>query len=174
MASGRKTLLNKDLTQKLCEAISVGNYTPIACEYVGISYTTFTNWVSRADAELQRIEIAREKGESTRVLKSERIYLFFLERIKKAQVNAEVMAVTFVRTAMSTNWQAAMTFLERTAPDRWGRRDRSTQTKINIDAKPTEDYSQLSQEELDTLETLHRKISGHNAGAVPTQSEQVH
>jgi hypothetical protein len=35
-----------------------------------------------------------------------------------------VTAVGYVRSAMQSSWQAAMTFLERRDPENWSRRDR--------------------------------------------------
>ena len=51
------------------------------------------------------------------------MYRDFRDAVKDAQARAEVYAVTIIHQAMPENWAAAMTFLERTHPDRWGRKD---------------------------------------------------
>lgn len=48
---------------------------------------------------------------------------------------------------MADNWQAAMTYLERKYPERWGRRDR---LKIDIDPRAAlADLLALSDDDLD-------------------------
>jgi hypothetical protein len=49
-------------------------------------------------------------------------YRAFRDAVKSAESEAEVRAVAIIQRHMGTNWQAAMTYLERKYPSRWGRR----------------------------------------------------
>jgi hypothetical protein len=56
------------------------------------------------------------------------IYRQFRDVVKKAETVAEVGAVAGILTAgKDGNWQALAWFLERTRPDKFGRRERITQ-----------------------------------------------
>lgn len=78
----------------------------MAARYAGINNKTFYNW-------LRWGEKAKEGP-----------YWEFFHAIKDAEGYAEVVAVAQVRAAAKDNWQAAMTWLERKFPDRWGRHER--------------------------------------------------
>jgi len=80
-------------------ALSAGNTRQAACFYAGISDETLANWMRRS--------------------------LEFLERVKKAEADAEVRMVAQVaRAAQEGTWQAAAWWLERRRPEDYGRRDR--------------------------------------------------
>lgn len=107
---GRPTKLTPDIQVKLVQAIKAGNYFNVACEYVGIDYRTFRNWM--------------KKGEES---KSGQYFQFF-HAIKKAEAEAETRMVAIWQNAMKDDWKAAATFLERKYPDRWGRKDKQEVT----------------------------------------------
>ncbi len=104
---GRPTKLNKDITEKLVQAISEGNYYEAACAYAGIDYRTFRNWMNEGEQS--------KDGE----------YFQFFHAIKKAEAEAELKMVQAWQKHIPNNWQAIATFMERRYPDRWGRKDRS-------------------------------------------------
>lgn len=52
---GRDTRLNPRVAQALVNALSAGNYVRTACEYVGISHTSYTQWQHRGEAEVMRV-----------------------------------------------------------------------------------------------------------------------
>jgi transposase len=104
---GRRTKLTPEVQDKIVGAIRAGNYAAVAAEYAGITESCFYLWLRRGRAE------------------GEGIYFQFLQAVKEAEREAEVRAVAIVQKHMADNWTAAMTFLERKFPDRWGRRDRT-------------------------------------------------
>ncbi len=104
---GRRTKLNPEVQDKIVSAIRAGNYACVAAEYAGITQASFYGWLKRG----------REEGKG--------IYFEFLEAVKSAEREAEVRAVAMVQKHMANNWTAAMTYLERKFPHRWGRRDRT-------------------------------------------------
>ncbi|HKD34034.1 MAG TPA: hypothetical protein VKB73_11335 [Gaiellaceae bacterium] len=80
-------------------ALAAGNTRQAACHYAGISDETLANWMRGS--------------------------LEFLERVKKAEADAEVRMVAQVaRAAQEGTWQAAAWWLERRRPEDYGRRDR--------------------------------------------------
>lgn len=114
--------LTKEVEAILCQAIRAGNYAEIAAQYADIDRHTFTRWMQHGESDVQANKDTPEA----------RLYL----AIKKAESDAEVRAVASVATAFPKSWQAAMTYLERKYPHRWGRRDRTEHTVSGtVDAK---------------------------------------
>jgi hypothetical protein len=110
---GRRTKLTPKVQEKIVSAIRAGNYAHVAAGYAGIGERTFYSWL-----------------QSGRENKSD-LYQQFLQAVKDAEREAEVRAVAMVQKHMADNWQAAMTYLERKFPERWGRRDR-----LKIEVEP--------------------------------------
>jgi len=102
--AGRRSKLTREVQEKITRVIRAGNYAYIAAEYAGISQTTFYRWLEQG-AEQKRGR-----------------YREFREAVKAAEREAEIHAVATIQQHMGKNWQAAMTFLERKFPQRWGRR----------------------------------------------------
>ncbi len=126
---GRKPKLTAEVQEKIIAAIRAGNYASVAAEYAGISERTFYNW----------LQWGQERGRGP--------YFHFLQAVKTAERESEVRAVAIIQKHMDDNWQAAMTYLERKHPSRWGRRDR---LKIEIDPREAlADMLALSDEDLD-------------------------
>ena len=107
---GRPSKLTPELQDSIVKAIQAGNYAQVAARHAGIGETTFYRWLQQgqADAEANRKTSFRD----------------FWEAVKKAESAAEVRAVVILQRAMPNSWQAAMTYLERRYPARWGRRER--------------------------------------------------
>lgn len=106
---GRKTKCTPEVRKKIVDALKAGNYAEVACRAAGIGESTYYQWIARGRADA-------EAGRQT-------VYAEFAEAVKEADARAEQYAVAMVLKAMPTNWQAAMTFLERRFPKRWRRRD---------------------------------------------------
>ena len=117
---GRRTKLTPEVQEKVVSAIRAGNYAYVAAEYAGISSATFYSWLQQGNEA--------KRG----------VYREFLEAVKKAESEAEVRAVAIIQKHMEGNWQAAMTYLERKFPDRWGRKDR-----LRVDLNPKEALEEL-------------------------------
>lgn len=98
--------------QKVLAALMEGNYRITACRLAGISPQTLHNVMSRA-----------EQGEVAARA--------FVDAIESAEAFAEREMVNCVRSAAKAGpqfWAAGMTYLERRAPERWGKRMDDSQT----------------------------------------------
>jgi hypothetical protein len=135
---GRPTKLTVELQKAICDAIQGGCYVETACLDSGIDESTYYRWL--------------EKGKA-----GQQPYRDFRDAIKKAEAHCEKLAVgTVLRVAFdpeNPNWQAAMTYLERRHPERWGRRDRlrAELTGKNEGPLQVQTYDHLSLEELAAL-----------------------
>lgn len=95
---GRPTKRNPEREAKIIEAIRAGNYIETSAHLGGIGISTLYEW--------------RDK------------YPKFAEAIEKARAEAEAASVALVQSAAIENWQAAAWWLERSFPDKYGRRTR--------------------------------------------------
>ena len=95
---GRPTKCTPERQERILQAIRAGNYVETATLAAGIGKSTFYGWLDR--------------------------YPDFADAVQKARADAETRYVAVIEKAAGTSWQAAAWWLERTAPDRWGRRER--------------------------------------------------
>ena len=126
---GRRSKFTPEAQEKVISAIRAGNYANVAAEYAGICERTLYRWL--------------EKGRTAK----KGPYRTFWESMQRAESEAEVRAVAMVQKHMDDNWQAAMTFLARRYPDRWGRKDR-----LSLDVDPKETLCNLLAISPDELE----------------------
>ena len=101
---GRPTKLTPEVQEKILTAIRAGNYGHVAAKYAGIGERTFYRWMAQ--------------GEKARAGK----YRQFRQAVEAAESEAEVRAVAIIQKQMPDNWRAALSYLERKHPKRWGRR----------------------------------------------------
>ena len=113
----RKTSLTPEIAEALIEVLKRGNYMTTAADFVGVTPQTVYNWLKRGD------ELKDHPDEN--LSETERMFVDFFEGVKNATAWAEVNALDTIRSASATNWQAAAWFLERKAPDRFGRVQRT-------------------------------------------------
>lgn len=98
--AGRKTKYTPEKAQELIKLLSGGATVKDSCAYIGISEETLSNWGKRD--------------------------LDFLASVNKARSMGKIECAALIRQAARSNWQAAAWFLERSDPERWGRRDKLT------------------------------------------------
>jgi hypothetical protein len=112
---GRPTKLTRTVARTIVEAISVGHYHETACNLARVTYTTFREWMRRAETGdvpfrylAQAIQIAGGLNEDLHI-----------RRVRAASLDPR-------------NWTASMTALERRYPKRWGRADRERQNLPSV------------------------------------------
>lgn len=102
----RPLKLTPKVQETICNAIKAGNYSEIAARYAGIGSATFYKWMALGDGDT-----------------AESPYKEFREAVESARAVAEVRNIGLIQQAANNGtWQAAAWYLERTAPNRWGRR----------------------------------------------------
>lgn len=99
------TRLTPELQRRLVVLLRAGNFVEVAVRAVGISRSAYYNWIARGERE--------QSG----------IYHEFAEEVTAARAQAECRAVAVISKAAERHWQAAAWFLERSAPERWGKRE---------------------------------------------------
>ena len=107
----RPLKLTPQRQKRLADALAVGNTYENACAAAGIDYATFRRWMVRGEAE--------SRGQFSQ----------FCEVITRAEAEAEHNAITIIRKAAETDWRAAVWWLERRFPHRWGKRARLSVTQ---------------------------------------------
>jgi hypothetical protein len=104
---GHPSKFNEDRAEKLLQAVRGGNYLETAARYAGLSYSTLRRWILKADDPDAPPE-----------------YVEFKEALEKARADAEVASLAKIQKAAGEGaWQASAWYLERSWPERWGRRD---------------------------------------------------
>lgn len=152
----RKPKISPQIIDIISKGLQAGNYAATVLDYAGVSTSAYYNWLNRGEKEIARLEALEEQGETDpKPLESEAPYVDLVDAVKKASAAGEMQAVSLIRNAFNRNWTAAMTFLERRFPDRWGRRDRHY--NINADLTQAEVdklFDQLEPEELNEIERI--------------------
>lgn len=175
--SGRRSRCTPTIVEPLLNAISGGAYQTTACAYVGINPATLDLWNRRGRREIERAEEAGIDTENViqqvttemvdgRVkprkledmlgafpkgfLRREWPYVVVFHQVEKAKAVAEIRNLTIIQSAAPENWQAAGWILERTHPERYGRRER-----INLEG--SKDGSAVSVE-VSSVQALEARI----------------
>jgi hypothetical protein len=154
---GRPTKLTPELQRRIVKAVRCGNYGETAAASEGVDRATYYRWMERGAA-----------GEDP--------FRDFCDAVTRARAIAERRMVNVVRTDATQNAESARWYLERSASDRWGRRDKLTiESAVNaeLDAMLAKLEAGLSPEEYDrVLAVLTSGSAGAEASSDP-QREPV-
>lgn len=112
-------LLTDEVHDRIVGTLRLGNYVEHAASYAGISRGTLYNWLKKGDEARAKRENGAELDEV------EGRYARFSEDVDNARATAVVRNVSIIQQAAQTNWQAAGWWLERTAPQHFGRQMRT-------------------------------------------------
>ena len=113
---GRNTKLTKHLIKKISEYISQGNPFYVAAALCGVSEASFYKW------KAEGIKLLRDEGKKR--TEQQKIFVEFIEAIKKAEAEAISRNVKLISEAAQTTWQAAAWYLERRHPEDFGKKER--------------------------------------------------
>jgi transposase len=119
--AGRPSKLTDDVQERLLRMLQAGVYQDAAADAAGVGRSTYYAWLERGRRERERLA-----GDARRKAKpDERRYLDFLDAVETARGTAEVRyTLAIQQAAQRGTWQAAAWWLERSFPDRYGRRER--------------------------------------------------
>ncbi len=102
----RKRVLDEGKQREVCALVSAGCGMELAAQYVGCNARTI------------RREALRDAD--------------FYERLRQAELRASLSPLDALRKASQTHWRAAAWFLERTQPNRFGRRNLQKYTERDL------------------------------------------
>lgn len=132
---GRPPKLSPEVVDKLCQALSAGNYRNVAAEWAGISQSTLRHWM----------QTGKEQKAGP--------YRDFRRRVLEAEKAAEIRAVGLVMQAAKDDARHAEWWLERKFNARWGRKDTTKLTggkdAIKVETRRIEEI--LTEEQLIAL-----------------------
>ena len=98
----RPKKLTPEVSEKIIQALSQGNYQDTAAAYAGIHPATYFRWMNDAEKEDAPPELCE-----------------FRDAVLKARARAEIRNVTLIQNSANGGaWQAAAWWLERSAPAR--------------------------------------------------------
>lgn len=153
MPAGRPTKLTPELQDEICEALRAGNYLETAARRCGLAKSTLHLWLHRGRLEIDRLS----ENPRARMRKREAPYVEFSEAVKKAEADAETMAIAVIMLAGKTQWQAMAWYLERKHFDRWGRKQAIEHSGKGGGAIKSEVKAGLSAE---TIAAIKRQVLG--------------
>lgn len=107
-------MLTQELSARLEKILRLGATVKDACAYCGIAPQLFYEWMKRGE------DLQENPPESP--TDNEQAYADFAGRMKKARALTRIQAVQTVKRAFRNAWQPAAWYLERTAPEDYGRR----------------------------------------------------
>ena len=127
----RPTKLTPELTREITSYIQDGNTPTISATLVGISPSTYFDWMSKGSNQ--------QSG-----------FMEFSESIKRACAQSIVDQVAHIsRVADSGNWRAAVWMLERMAPESFGKHSHGCRELTSFRQKEVNDISETSIEDLE-------------------------
>jgi hypothetical protein len=113
----RPSKLDEQTAQTIVHALELGVTIKTACQAAGIGGTTFKTWMARGRSDDAADALCRA----------------FRSDVKEARAHGELADLKVIHEAMPTTWTAAAWYLERSRPERWGRRDR-LKARVGTDA----------------------------------------
>ncbi len=141
---GRASKLTDEVEKRICDAVRSGSYMSTAARHAGVSETTLYHW----------LRLAREDGADPRLVA-------LAAALDKAEADGELHAIGIVRREIARgNTRAAFEFLARRHPERWSPHRHATPPasrpgEAPEPAEPRPDLRSLSDEQLDSLESLY-------------------
>lgn len=112
----RTTDLNERLEAMICEALELGLPITSACNLVGVSHTSYYNWLHRGEAYKEALESGGD------VDPGEEVFFSFLEATTRARSKCEATLLQEIREHAPKDWKAAAFVLERSFKN-WGKKD---------------------------------------------------
>jgi transposase-like protein len=105
---GRPSKFTPEAKERILMAIRSGNWLCVAARAGGVVYDTLREWLKQGEED-SAAGLVTEFSE-------------FSVAVQEAQDWVEIRNVGFIQVAARKNWSAAAWWLEKTRPDRWGKR----------------------------------------------------
>ena len=149
---GRKTILTRELIDRIADLLRKGNYIATTCNLIGINQETFFKWMKEGH-KAQRSTNLRAK---------------FTKAVNEAMAEAETSIVEKVAEAVDKgDIKVGIDFLQRRYPSRWGKRQIISTSEIPLDDDDRPDIAAIPTANLEEIRRLMK------AGADETDEEQA-
>lgn len=150
--TGRPTKLTADVATAIVKAIRAGNYPEVAAACNGVSRSAYYEWMQRGD----------------RAAEGDELFTEFADAVTRARAWAERKMVGIVRRDAAANPDSARWFLERSMPERWGRRDHVVvETRVQEELNEALDKLQRDLTPDAYAQVVRSLAGGDDAGAGP-------
>jgi len=149
----RRSKLTDEVTQRVCDALSIGVPRSTAAQAAGISERTLYSWLERGENQ--------NRGR----------YLQFLQAVQAAETQAEMTAMAVWRRGMADDWRAAMAYLERRHPEKYGLPKDQGDTGGGAREVFVIHHDQLNEEEWSALAQAQLTGDARAAGFAPHKGE---
>lgn len=139
--TGKKTILNKELVQRISNFMSTSVTLKTACLCAGVSASAYSKWIDRGRKD-------EEKG----LTPDESVYVLLLHETTRAKARAEVRLGGIITKAAEKDWRAALAILERRNSKDWAKRNKHE--LLGEDGGPVEIHIDWPQQVSSTLDDL--------------------
>ena len=127
----RRSKLSKETIDAAIDLISKGHYDSTVYNFLGISHSTWYNWMKEGE-KLQK----GKKSEVYTNPATKELLVYFVSAVREAKAHAEMEALQDIKLASKKGpqyWKAAAYFLEKKFPERW-RKNRKVSNDQNEEA----------------------------------------
>lgn len=125
--NGRELRLTPRVRDIIIESVRNGNFMSTSAELAGVSLTRFWEWMKEGKDKIEGHGRYYADGKDL-------LYMLFYMDVRQAQAEAEATAVDAIVEAGRESWQAWAWWLERTRPDKFGKRETVDQN-VNANVK---------------------------------------
>jgi len=112
-----KTKLTKEITEEICKRLKVGCYAKMAAAALGICERAYYNWLERGSKAEKLSELGRKVPEE------DKIYLQFMQSVRQAEGESQVVLTTMIFSQAQDDWRAALEILSRKWPEQWAKKE---------------------------------------------------
>jgi transposase-like protein len=110
--------LTAEKVEAICSYVEGGVAQSVAARAHGVADRTWRSWFQKGRDACEKLDAGQD------ITPEEEIYAELHERVQDAKARSEAYLVDLVMKAAPISWQAAMTKLERSHPERFGRSER--------------------------------------------------
>jgi hypothetical protein len=156
--AGRPLKLTKPVTERICDAISIGTPLTAAARYGGISYRTFLNWYQAGQTEFERLEEAEAQAKKADPDPDQKKYLQFFHQVEEAKANGMISWANVLNNAARVDPKWAAYMLEKWDSQTYGQQAQ----RLEVTGKgggpiQTEDVGLTDEERINKLITIFER-----------------
>ena len=141
-----KTKLTQALIEAITKKLKVGAYVKYVALSENISERVYYKWIARGLKSEKLAELGKKIPET------EKIYVQFVQSVRQADAEAQVVMTTMVFAQGRNDWRAALELMARKWPEQWARKE-YMDFKGTIDSGPNK-----GEEALNEFENMYKDV----------------